>query len=387
MDGGLYCFAWNAAELGEDGARAFVARAKSLGLSALYMAATYHAGWLLRPHSSGARAYMTHDGAAYFQPDMELYGAIKPRPAPFVVERDWMREVRAACAREGLEFWAWTIGAHNTPLGLDNWGACVRNAFGDALPHALCPAHPEVRRYLIGLCEDLARNVGVTGLMLESFGYGGWKHGHHHERELTGLSGWESQLMGLCFAPDTKDAARARRVDADAVHAGVRALLEGAMDAAPDRPAGHPAAMDEAQERVPGLGEYMDARRAIERDLFRAIRAAVPAETRFWRRYDAEMEDVTPPQTTVSAANIYGQDEGKARETLAKARAELPDAYELHAGMRLGLGLPGSEAEFQSIARAAREAGAARLVFYNASESPRRMIEWIPAALQSANAE
>ena len=384
MEGGLYCFGWNAAELEEQGgATAFVERAKALGLKALYMAGTYHAGWFLHPHSPRTRAYMTRDGAAYFAPTAELYGAVAPL---WDGGRDWMRETRAACDAAELELWSWTIGTHNTPLGLSHPDACSLNVFGDVLPHALCPAHAEVRRYLLGLCQDLSHNVGVDGLSLESFGYGGWKHGHHHERELTGLSGWESQLMGLCFAPATMEAMNARGLDAAAVKAGVRALLDDAMRWAPDRPDGHPASMDEAQRLVPQLQEYMDARGEITRDIVREIRATIAPHCKIWQRYSPAMAELMPPALTPSAAGIYGKNADETRAIVGAARADLPPEYALHASMRLGMGLPASQDEFNAIARAAAQSGASRLVFYNASESPRRMLDWIPGALAAASA-
>lgn len=380
LSGGLYCFAWDA----ESGADAFVEQAKARGIGALYMAATYHAAWLLRPGAVGARAFMPLDGAAYFGSDASLYGEIRPRVAPECVAFDALRATQNACQRHGLELWAWTIGAHNTPLGLEFPEACVRNAFDDELPHALCPAHPDVRAYLVGLCADLSHNVGVTGLALESFGYAGWKHGHHHERDLTGLSPLEARLMGLCFSSATRRAMRARGLDVAPVREGVRQILDDAMRAAPDRPDGHPSTIEQAQALVPELERYLELRREIERDLLSDVRRALLPHTRMWHNPGAQTE-LFPPTTTVGRAAIYGQNADKARQTLSAAREKLAPAYELHAGMRLGMGLPASQREFNEIARAARKAGAARLVFYNASESPPRMLDWIPAALAFAN--
>lgn len=76
LQGGLYCFAWDVAE---QGVEPFVAWAKKSGLSALYMAATYHAGWFVRPHAKVGRAFMPPDGSAYFHPARQRYGAIAPQ--------------------------------------------------------------------------------------------------------------------------------------------------------------------------------------------------------------------------------------------------------------------------------------------------------------------
>jgi hypothetical protein len=66
------------------------------------------------------------------------------------------------------------------------------------MPHALCFANDDVYNYLKALCRDLATNYPMWGIQLESFGWMSFNHGHHHERDLVGLTSLEQQLMGLC---------------------------------------------------------------------------------------------------------------------------------------------------------------------------------------------
>ena len=58
-------------------------------------------------------------------------------------------------------------------------------------------------------------NYPMYGIQLESFGWMGLRHGHHHERDLTALSSLEQELLAMCFNPETVRKAKAAGVDAD----------------------------------------------------------------------------------------------------------------------------------------------------------------------------
>ena len=100
--------------------------------------------------------------------------------------------------------------------------------------------HDATRAYLKALCRDLAVNYPMYGIQLESFGWMGLRHGHHHERDLTALSSLEQELLAMCFNAETVRKAKAAGVDADKAREVVKATLEAAFKEAPDRPKGHP---------------------------------------------------------------------------------------------------------------------------------------------------
>ena len=52
-----------------------------------------------------------------------------------------------------------------------------------------------------------------------------------------------------------------------------------------------------------------------------------------------------------------------------------------HAYVRLGMGIPESEFQLREIILALMRAGSTGPIFYNYSEAPRRMLNWVKASL------
>ncbi len=376
MKAGICCFAW---DFEGEGVEQVMGWAKESGLSYLAYAGTYHAGWFLHPHNPN-RARMT-SSALYFQPQRELYSAIQPLVAPICEKTDWMREVGSRLDRFDLKLYSWTIGTHNTALGLLHPDLCVQNAFGDVYPHALCPAHPDVRHYLLALCRDLSHNLPVSALVLESFGFEGWKHGHHHERDLTGLTSIESRLMDICFHSATLANAARAGIDGEEVRRGVQLLLESACDAAPSRGANHPKTWDEVVARVPQLVAYLEANRATEEAIVHEIHAICAAR-------GVEVHPYAGPRAQTiddfDAVHAWGHG-ASALEVLSRVR----EAKKQWPGKKVCIDLRiapvggvQSAAQLRDVVLAAREGGGDELHFYNYSEAPRTALSWLAGALK-----
>jgi hypothetical protein len=256
----------------------------------------------------------------------------------------------------------------------------VRNCFGDSYPHALCPANPDVRRYLAGLCGDLANNLPLHAVQLESPGYMGLRHGHHHERDLTVLTPLEDGLMDLCFCPDCCREARQQDVDPEEIRHAACDILEAAMRAAPGRPADHPSGAGDLEESIPGLGVYRAMRKSVEDSLLREIRTALsPSRAELWLLggWNPEAADVIDG----FYAGVYGQNAVRALESVRRARAPISADRTLHAGIRLGLNSVADEKDLTEIVGAVREGGADGVMFYNYSESPMAALNWIKPAI------
>jgi hypothetical protein len=221
----LWIYPWDILDAGIDGT---VARAHhELGLHALSLASSYHSARFLLPRRSTEKVFLSEGSAVYFRPDLALYEGTRLRP--LVTRRsellDALGRTSEACHREGMTLRAWTVGLHNSRLGEANPWAVVRDAFDDAYPWALCPAQPEVRAYLIALVRDLVTNHRLDAIDLESAGYHGFQHGHHHE--LTGIN-WgplDEFLMSLCFCPACLQRAGAAGIDGERLKSQVAALL------------------------------------------------------------------------------------------------------------------------------------------------------------------
>lgn len=379
MYAGLWMFAWDLADEGVDKVMGWAADS---GLTALQVAGAYHAGWFIHPHNPKHRAYMPDDGCVYFHPAEKLYEktVLKPKIAACCAETDWMREAGKRLDRYGLKLVSWTVCCHNTRLGALHPDCTLRNAFGDSYPHALCPANDHVRAYLRALCHDLANNLPMHAVQLESPDYMGLVHGHHHERDLTVLTPTEQALMSLCFCAACTRKAEAKHVDIGRVREAVRSILEAAMSHAPERPQGHPATLAEVADRLPEWAAFQQFRQEVEDTLIQEIKAAMrPSAAKLYLLggYNAQIADAVD----VFNSGVYGQRPAQVLESTKAAKAPLRADHELYMGIRLGLNSVRDAQDLTDIVRAVQEGGGDGVMFYNYSESPMRTLHWIKPAL------
>ena len=68
---------------------------RDIGVKAVNLASSYHAGFFLHPHNPTHKMYFALDGVVYFQPRMDLYRKTKLKPLVAEVSRevDWFKEV------------------------------------------------------------------------------------------------------------------------------------------------------------------------------------------------------------------------------------------------------------------------------------------------------
>ncbi|MGH8639246.1 MAG: hypothetical protein ACREUZ_19095, partial [Burkholderiales bacterium] len=268
---GLFLHVW---DLQDEGVDRVLGWARDSGLNQLFIAGSYHSGWFVHPRKDKRRLYMTQGGVLYFPPDPKIFKStpIQPEVADFVRKTNWLRLAGERLDRYRLQMASWTIGVHSTRLG-QRYPECTQHtAYGDSLPHALSIGHDAVRAYLKALCRDLATNYPMYGVQLEAFGWMGAGHGHHHERDLTGLRPIEQALLSTCFNPQTVAKARNKGIDADKARDTIRQVLDAAFREAPDRPANHPGSVAELEERSPDLKAYNEFRRQLANDLIVEIK-------------------------------------------------------------------------------------------------------------------
>ncbi len=383
MYSGIWMYAWDLADESADRVMGWAADA---GLQALQIAGSYHAGWFIHPHNPRHRAFMAPDGCVYFHPDITRYRqtVLKPRVAPVCQNIDWMREAGKRLDKFGLKLVSWTVCTHNTRLGLLHPDCTVHNCFGDSYPHALCPANNNVRRYISALCADLAHNYPMHAIQLESPGFLGLQHGHHHERDLTMLTSLEVALMDLCFCNSCMRFAEAKHIDAARVKAEVRELLNAGMAAAPYRPASLPATIAEAETKINQLASYRAMRKEIEDSLIIEIRLAMnPSSAELWLLgpYSKQIEN----SIDVYCNGVYGLKASEVHTAVEAERRKTPSSRLLYTGVRLGLNSVRDEAELTDIVENIAGAGGDGVMFYNYSESPMKTLEWIKPTLAHIN--
>src|SRR3954451_302624 len=275
---GLYTYAW---DLADEGFEAVAERARAAGLTTITLAAAYQAGKFLRPHGATGKVYFPEDGTVYFRPHTAPYGRVKPVPNSLLERLDPFAELAAAAPDLGRV--GWTVCCHNTRLGTAYPDLVARNCFGDPYVYSLSPAHPEVRRYVVSLCADLADRHELKALALETPGWLPYAHGFHHEFALVELDEWARVLFVLDFGEASIAAAHAAGIDAEALRQQVCRWLEGWFGS--DLAVSEPRAAEMLLADVvaePDLAAFLRWRCQCVADLVREIRAAVPARTEVW---------------------------------------------------------------------------------------------------------
>lgn len=267
MRKGLYAYPW---DLRDEGVDTVVGRMRDAGLDSLSLATSYHAGRFVRPHGPGSKLYFPEDGTVYFRTDPGRYGRLQPRPNSMVGTYDGLGEL--ARAAPDIHITGWTIGLHNTPIGMAHPSVVARNAFGDPMYNSLCPAQPDVREYLVALCTDLAENHPVDEIAIETPGWQAFRHGHHHEFELIEMPACAQILMGLCFCGGCESEAAAAGLDLGALARRARIALETFFS--DDVEPGFSPATDEE------WAAFIDCRTSIVTSLIAEVRAAMPRDVK-----------------------------------------------------------------------------------------------------------
>jgi hypothetical protein len=217
----IFCFATDFADEGIDAVLAHVRERGGLG--GVTVAAAYHEGRDLFPHSPVRKVRFLEGGAIFFEPGPALREA---RLQPPVSE---VEHVLPQVVAAGLPVRAWTVFLHNGALAEAHPDCAPENAFGDRYVTDLCPAHPDVRGYARALAADVAR-LGVATICSESLHYHALEHGYAHERYFVPLGARVRYLLGLCFCEHCLAAARGQGVDGEAVRERARREIERAFD-------------------------------------------------------------------------------------------------------------------------------------------------------------
>lgn len=377
----MFFHAWDFAE---EGTENVIEWTREAGLNVICLAATYHHGWFLHPHGKRHRAFRSEGDVCYFQPDRSCYQktVLFPQVAQIATRKDWLREIENRLGGD-IRLVAWTIGAHHTGFGLAYPECTVQNVYGDRLPHALCPANGAVAAYLKALCRDLASNHSLWGLQLEAFGWMPFAHGHHHERDLVGLTALEQELMGLCVCPSCSTRAREAGVEVAEVVAVVKSVLDAAFRESPHRSVNHPDTMEELQANYRTVKDFYHWRRNYLNSLIKEIKSeslkGTDCRILLQTEFDADLS-----KTVDGFACASYQRTAKQTREICKAATDGPAKNFkglMQCLVQLGMGTPGSEDELREIISAVAQDRCNGINFYDYSEAPPKMLSWLARTL------
>ncbi|HEX3924103.1 MAG TPA: hypothetical protein VHY31_17595 [Streptosporangiaceae bacterium] len=368
-----YLYPWDV-----DGDPAAVDRIAGLGLDEVSLAAAYHAVRAVTAFHPGHRI-VTRDAAVYYRPGAGRWRGAALRP----VQADPGSFERAAARLQagGLRVNAWAVLVHGCSPGparepggapvSEDPSCCLRNAYGDRYPWALCAGSPATRRYAAALAAEVAALDDVDAIELEACGWYGIEHGSPHDK--TGRPDADPDarwLLSLCFCPACAEAYGQAGTDPDRARAAVRAAMD--------------AALGWGTAQGGGLGEdiregLLRARASRAEQLLRevvaAVRAAAPQRPVLVHTDPDPRIDGSNPGYDLAVLLGPGGADGivlgcpdpaTAASHVARAAAQAPEGARIAAVLQAVAGLGGRPGTLAEQAAAVREAGATELRLYHA---------------------
>jgi len=382
MDFAIWAYPW---DILDEGVEAVADRLDDLGIDEVCLATNYHSVQPFLPHNPERRTFFAQ-ASSYFYPG-EGYGRLRPVPNEAMEGTDWLAVLSDAIAETDIALSSWTIGCHNSRLGLANPDVTLTSPHGDSLAFGLCPSHPDVQEYLVALVSDLDERADLERIELESFDYFyGTGFGWHHEKYHARLGRLGEFLFGLCFckyccmnAADTGvDVKQARERAATTVDA----LAEGAL--------AHDTTPRAWIDDHPEVAAYTDVRTDTLTELFSDLAAAVKTDLGYyvgllsveesWMHGAdlAKLDDHVDYLTVIA----YESSRADAVTQIRAARKSVSDTP-LHAGVRPGHPDIYDGATVEAIVDGLVEEGVPRIVFYNYGMLPERNLGWVGEATQS----
>jgi hypothetical protein len=309
---------------------------------------------------------------------------VKPILNSYVKEGHHVESVRKAAEREGLGLNAWVVACHNTPLGTTYPSIACVNAFGDPMPHNLCPSSADLRHYLKAVVRDLS-DQGVHRIELEAMQFQGFTHGVHHEREGIALTPAYKFLLGLCFCRSCFERSKGT-VDLVPVQRYTRKSLEDLFADPPSAPSLTMLA-DLPQDLFEPLMQW---RKNVVVSLAEELQSVVAASSTVLRplvSFDQGAREMVGMDVSRVAAITGGVlmpgyvKDGPALRAPLTAVQELANGKQVIVGFQVGLPESGGKAEFLSRMIAAREMGIQDFNFYNYGFIPLENLQWIGEGL------
>jgi hypothetical protein len=368
-------------------------RIAGLGLAAVTLAAAYHAVRAVTPFHPRHRI-VTREASVYYRTDAARWRGAPLRPAEAGQPGSFERAA-ARLRASGLRVNAWAVLAHGCGAIAGGPPCCVRNAYGDSYPWALCIGTPAVRDYAAALAAEVASLVDADAIELEACGWYGVDHGSAHDKTGEAAGPAARWLLSVCFCPACAGAYGQAGADPEELRAAVCSALDGAFGwgaagsagpataAIPASPAtwAAPAVPVAPDELLPpgAAAALLAARAALAEDLMReviaAVRAAAPGRPVLVHADpDPRAAGANPghdPAVLLGPGGADGivlscWDPPRAVPRVTRVAAAAPPGSRIAASLLAVAGLGGRPDTLAEQAEAVRAAGATELRLYHA---------------------
>lgn len=381
MEFATWAYPW---DLIDEGVDTVAERLAEIGIDEVSLATNYHTVQTYHPHNPVRSTFFAHP-SSYFKPSDE-YGRLEPVVNEKMGDDDWLAQIVDELEDTHLRLNSWTIGCHNSRLGMRNPELTLENPYGDNLVYGLCPSKDEVQKYLRTLLSDLDSRAPFDRIELETFDYFyGTGFGWHHDKFHVRLGKLGEFLFGLCFCEDCRKNAHEFGIDVKQA----RASCVSALDALSEGRLPH--TIDTAGWLVDheAVFSYAIARTRILEEVFRDLRGSVSdAELGYYIgnlnvedswKHGADLERLGS-SVDYYLALAYGEDREEATRHIRTAK-EMTDVP-IHAGILPAHPQIYDEQTLVDIVDGFVEEGVERVSFYNYGLLPERNLDWIKSAIE-----
>ncbi|WP_345784795.1 hypothetical protein [Natronococcus wangiae] len=380
MEFATWMYPWDFLEEGPDRIAEHLTTA---GIDEINLATNYHTVQAFTPHNPNRRTFFAQ-ASSYFYPD-DQYGRLEPVPY-FEMEDDWVDTIAGELPAP-LSLNSWTVGCHNSRLGMAHRDVTIENAHGDDLVFGLCPSNPAVRLYLTNIVRDLAFRDHFDRIELETFDYFyGTGFGWHHQKIHVQLGALGEFLFGLCFCDECRVRAQEFDIDVEDVR---RTVAETIDDVVAGR-VSHETSPESWLNEHRDVAAYADVRTQTLEELFAEL-AVAAGDTELG--YYAGMP--TPGREWMVGADLSKlatHIDYYCVPAYESSREAVLDAYrtveaEVDVPVHVGI-LPAHPAvhdgeTVEAIVDGLRRNGVPRVSFYNYGLLPERSLDWIASAIRS----
>lgn len=382
MDFATWAYPW---DLLDEGVETVAGTLREKGITEVNLATNYHTVQTFLPHNPNRRTYFARP-SSYFQPGSG-YGRLEPVPHGRMGEEDWLNEIAAGLEGTGVSLNSWTVGCLNSRLGMANPDLTFESPFGDSLVFGLCPSKPAVQQYLTTLVDDLAGRGSIQRIELESFDYMyGTGYGWHHAKFHTRLGTLGEFLFGLCFCEDCLAHAEDTGVEVQSARETARETITAIAEG--DLP--HDVGVGGWMNEHPTVARYAETKMETLSQLYSNLDDAsgdadLGSYLGMLRVEDAWMHgidlDALAESLDYHTVLAYVPTAAEVADRLQIAET-LSSDVSIHAGLLPAHPPVTDEDTVRRQVRAAAEAGAERISFYNYGLLPRRNLVWVGAATE-----
>ena len=382
----LFAYPWDILDRGPE---AFAEECLALGVGRIHVATLYHSGKFLLPHNRTTKVYFPEPGHLFVPLAFEKFPKCLRPKISGIASSDWFDRLCKTASDSGIRLAAWTVFHHSSTLAGEHPEYAIRNIFGDVYPFALCPSHAAVREYGVALASAI-RSLGVfESLDLETIGYLGYSHGHHHEVTAIPVGVLENFLLSLCFCPACCSLGEQNGINAEALRRDLQRLLMHKLNS-DDSAAGHPDNVEQLVTLIAlsePLQQFIRVRLKNVSGLIQEIRSAyggpqsifsssfVGSPSNIW------MEGVSLPDvqqsTDVFYLLAYTADTDAVNGDLTFCLSQVQDPLRLNLTLNLGLPITPTRADAEAKIEYAWRQGVRDFGFFNYGLLGNARLKWI----------